>query len=354
MQRVRIGRRQAPSTTRILAVAAVAVVAACSDQAATGPGSEPALMPLLSAPAPTVFIFGRITDFQGDAVPDPDAVTPPDLSSATITVANGSLTFAVRLATFDPDRTSVTLSLDTDQDPATGHPGIDAGGSDAAIMGTEFIVNLGGAYYAGQAQVMKYVGPPSNLFSTVGTFPVTFDQNGMDVTFPLSAIGNDDGLVNFKVTSQVQITDVGFTGVLDYMPDVGVAAGSTTVLTKESAPVRFHPRTGEVTTTQSVFGNANVGRKFTSVDEACLDFEFSGDVLDPGEEVRITIDGHDAGGFANFGTGAQATRTTCRNKDYQPEEVGLLLDGKAKLQFMTLAGSVTLRSVTLRVTGTPR
>jgi hypothetical protein len=171
---------------------------------------------------------GIVRDPTGDAAFDPDAPVPPDLVSASVAIAVGRLNFSVRFApgAFDPNRTNATLLLDTDQNPATGHPGSDAGGADAGIIGSEFIVDLGGAFNAGQARLLKYMGSP-NLFSLAGSFPVTFGANGMDVAFPLSSIGNDDGLVNFKVTSAAQISDVGFTGVLDYMPNVGLPAAST-------------------------------------------------------------------------------------------------------------------------------
>ena len=351
MRPARIWRQ---SSRTILAVAALALAAACSDQAPTSPAGALVPMPQLSRPVATVFYFGRVTDPAGDALPYADV--PPDLVSATITVAGGNVDFSVRFApgAFDPDRTSITLNLDTDQDPATGSPGVDAGGSDAGIFGADYIVALGGAYYAGQALLMKYAGPPGNLFSAVGTFPVSFVQDGMDVGFPLSAIGSDDGLLNFKVTGEFQITDVGFTGVLDYMPNLGLAAGSTAAISEVTADVRFHPRGGEVSTTQSVSGIGNVRMKFSSVQLACLVFEFSDDLFDPGDVLAMTVDGRDWGGLVNPGSVPQATRTLCHDASYDPEGVVDFMDGKAKLTFTTLSGSVTLSSVALKVAGVPR
>lgn len=348
MRRVRIWR---PGSRTILAIAALAVAAACSDQAPTSSSGPIAPMAQLSRPAPTVFTFGRVTDPAGDALPY--AEVPPDLVSATIRVAGGNLEFAVRFApgAFDPNRSSITLNLDTDQNRATGAPGVDAAGADAAIMGTDYILDLGGAYYAGQALLMKYTG---GLFSAVDTCPVVFVQDGMDVGFPLSAIGSDDGLLNFKVTGQFQITDVGFTGVLDYMPNVGLAAGSTTALSEVTADVRFHPRGGQVSTTRSVSGIGNVRMKFSSVQQACLTFEFSDDLLDPGDDFAITVDGKDWGGFGNPGVVSQATRTLCHDAGYDPESVVDFVDGKAKLTFTMQSGSVTLGSVALKVAGVPR
>jgi hypothetical protein len=178
-------------------------------------------------------LFGQVTDPSGDAgIPPPPAV-PPDLISASVTVSNGSMNLGVRFApgAFNSETTFVVFSLDTDQNPSTGHPGLDEFGTiDAGIIGSDFLVTLGSAFNAGRAQVLKYVGPPINTFAFVASFPVTFSQDGMDVTVPLSAIGSDDGLLNFKVVSVVQIAPNGFTGILDVMPNVGLPAGSTSGL----------------------------------------------------------------------------------------------------------------------------
>jgi hypothetical protein len=119
-----------------------------------------------------------------------------------------------------------------------------------------------------------------------------------------------------------------------------------------SAPVRFHPRAGEVTITRSVSGGGNVHLKFSSVEEACIEFAFSGDLLTSGDHFNIWIDGSDAGGF--IGSVPQANRTLCWNRIFHPEIVADLLDGKAKLKFTMLSGSVRLRSATLTISGSPR
>ncbi len=182
----------------------------------------------------TIAVFfsgsGEVTDSIGDAGSDDRVPISPDLASATITVSSGSMTINVRFATgtFNLITTSIQTHLDTDQNPSTGHPGSNSSGiDDSGIIGVEYLINMGSDYYrtqADQAEIMRYAGTP-NSFTHVGYVPVTYVDNGMDVTIPLSIIGNDDGRLNFKVTCDTQISPGGFTGVLDTMPDIGLPPG---------------------------------------------------------------------------------------------------------------------------------
>src|SRR6266566_2205043 len=97
-----------------------------------------------------------------------------------------------------------------------------------------------------------------------------------------------------------------------------------------TATVHLHPPAGEVTTTQSVSGSANVAMKFLSVDAT------------------------DAGSFFNPGSEPEPTRTFCWVATLHPTIVAEFMDGKAKLKFMAGSGSVTLGSVTLTISGSPR
>jgi hypothetical protein len=176
--------------------------------------------------------FGQAFD-TGDSVFTTEAAPAPDIASISATAANGALTLSVRFAqgAFDPHRTSVSFHLDTDQNPATGQPGVAASGTlDNGIIGVDYIVNIGSDYYGASASLLKY-GGTLNFFTGVagGPFPVTYTADGMDVTIPLSAIGNTSGLINFKATSVLQVSVNGFTGILDTAPDVGLAAAQTTI-----------------------------------------------------------------------------------------------------------------------------
>jgi len=173
-----------------------------------------------------VTISATATDPSGDAATDSRVVTSPDLISMTATAAGGTLTLSVRFApgTFDSQTTEAEVLLDTDQNPTTGSPGSDAGGvHDAGIIGVDYLMRMGSALNGSQARVFQYAGTP-NSFTAIGSTTVTFVTDGMDVTIPLSLLGHDDGQMNIKVTTAAQVSPTGSTGVLDYMPDVGVAA----------------------------------------------------------------------------------------------------------------------------------
>jgi len=166
-------------------------------------------------------ITGSVTDPAGDATDwaglDPD----PDLVSATVSSNGVDLILTVGFApgTFDESTAMVDFLLDTDQDTATGHPGTDAGCTrDASVLGTDFIVKVGVATLPQTWSMSGCNAPGTSSFA--GTFAVV--ENGYEATVPISLIGADDGVLNFKVISFA----VG-TNVLDYMPDTGLASGVT-------------------------------------------------------------------------------------------------------------------------------
>lgn len=167
---------------------------------------------------------GGVTDPAGDAT--------LDLLSGDVSTDGTNMVFTTRYgAGFDPTTSRAQFSLDTDQLNSTGHPGINAGGTtDAAAVGSDFLVNFN-PNFDGQtphtATVLKYAGT-LNEFTFVGSQPVTVLPDGYTVTIPLSMLDGDDGQLNYKVTSSQQISDVGSTGILDVMPDAGLAPGTVT------------------------------------------------------------------------------------------------------------------------------
>ncbi len=65
-----------------------------------------------------------------------------------------------------------------------------------------------------------------NTFVTVATVPATILADGHHVAFSLDLLGDDDGELAYKVTVQTQVSPTpGFTGIQDYMPDLGDPAG---------------------------------------------------------------------------------------------------------------------------------
>jgi hypothetical protein len=90
----------------------------------------------------------------------------------TVTLAPGTLSQA---------QTLVSTILDSDENPNTGSPGIDSGATDAAVMGTDYVINA--------------VAPRSSQQALV-----------------------------LRATSQY-LSDTTATGITDYMPDAGLAPG---------------------------------------------------------------------------------------------------------------------------------
>ena len=186
-----------------------------------------------------VTITTQVTEAVGDATTGIVTI-PPDLDTAQAIVGGGNLRLTVllgeissevgRVSTFDPATTHIIVNLDVDQNPNTGFAGVDAAHNDAAIFGTDYLVEMGSESEGSTAKVLQFV---NGAFSLVGTFPVTQLQNldgnpeGLQVTIPLSALGNDDGQMNFKVVVQSQLDATpSYTGILDYMPDLTLAPGN--------------------------------------------------------------------------------------------------------------------------------
>jgi hypothetical protein len=61
----------------------------------------------------------------------------------------------------------------------------------------------------------------------VNSIPFTFVSDGFEITIPLSVVGDKDGRFNFKVVSasRIRIDPNTYTGVLDWMPDLGLLPG---------------------------------------------------------------------------------------------------------------------------------
>lgn len=162
----------------------------------------------------------------GDAVGDAVGAGAPDFTCAAGQLAGGNLVLSIAFVpgTFDSDTTRVSFVLDTDQNPATGFPGINSGNGDSAIFGTDYQVSFGSASQGGVANVLQL---PS--FLAMGSGTVEFFDDGMRATIPLALLGGDDGLMNFKALVQTQLTPVAFTTIQDYVTDLGAAPGITAV-----------------------------------------------------------------------------------------------------------------------------
>jgi hypothetical protein len=140
---------------------------------------------------------------------------------ATADIASGSLTIVLQFApgTLDRQTTRVSVLLDTDQDGSTGIRQTDG-------IGADYSMDLAAA--TSQAGVAK--ANPVNCaarlacFEIVGSVPVTVVTDGMQVTVPLSLLGNDDGRLNFQMNSYVLVAP-STTVLFDFMPDSNVPPG---------------------------------------------------------------------------------------------------------------------------------
>jgi len=179
-----------------------------------------------SSPTPTSTFHGAVSDPRGDRLAVLGLTIPPDLIGATIDVSGGSATILVTFAPGTLERTFTMFSvlLDTDENPATGNAGIIG---DSTTFGWDYSISGVNPQGSTVAQIVRALGPgqPGQV-TPIGTATVTFPSDDQArVTVPLSLLGNDDGRMNFKVSGQQWITMSSATGVLDWMPDVGLPPG---------------------------------------------------------------------------------------------------------------------------------
>jgi hypothetical protein len=102
-------------------------------------------------PNPLLGLPGTIADATGNV-----GAGQPDIVCAGVEYTNTILTLRLAFVptTFDPATTSITFFLDTDPNPLTGSPGVNGTGTlDGSLIGSEFIISFGSAYYGGNATV---------------------------------------------------------------------------------------------------------------------------------------------------------------------------------------------------------
>jgi hypothetical protein len=153
-----------------------------------------------SSAAPSIApaaLHGEAADAIGDTIAGSVPV-PPDLVHATVDVASGNITFLIQLApgTLDRQTTRVEVLLDTDQSSSTGIRQLNDLGADYSI---ELVAS------ASQATISRAdaIGCAAfrSCYVSIGSAPIASVQDGMQTTFPLSLLGNDDGRLSFQVFS---------------------------------------------------------------------------------------------------------------------------------------------------------
>jgi len=143
-------------------------------------------------------------------------------------VLGDSLLLQVRFAsgTFSARTTCPTFLLDTDQNPFTGSRGVDGASNDKGLIGVEYMVDIRSTCYGDRARIRQFGGV--DRWEDIGTAPVAFPRDGMDVRIPLSLLGGT-GRLNFKVVTSSELSHCAWTGILDYMPDIGLLPGKTSL-----------------------------------------------------------------------------------------------------------------------------
>jgi hypothetical protein len=147
-------------------------------------------------------LHAEVTDAIGDAPTSAVVPNPPDLVRATVDVARGEITFAIRFAPgWDQATTFLTIDLDVDQNASTGVP--------ASGIGAE--------YEVGPTGVVRFDGMAT---TTVGTPTVATVSDGMDLRFALSLLSGDEGQMDFRVRVHHSLQPA-----FDFLPDLGQPAG---------------------------------------------------------------------------------------------------------------------------------
>jgi len=192
-----------------------------------------------SAPSSTAAVLqGTVTDPAGDALSvAPTVAISPDLVGANIQVTAGNLTITVSFTpgTLSQTQTVWYAELDTDQNPATGRPGIVAPVAgifgDTDLLGVDYEIAAVYPRNSTQATIFHVTAAPPVQPTIVGTASVSFPSaDSARVTVPLTLLGGTDGHMKFKVVAQQWLTDSSTTillrgAFLDYMPDLGLPPG---------------------------------------------------------------------------------------------------------------------------------
>lgn len=139
---------------------------------------------------------GKLTDPRGDVKPSVQLPTPPDLVAATIEVGQGVFTLTISFArgTLSP-QTSVTVYLDTDENPSTGEKTFK---TDRAPIGADYVIRGLQPHDPARASLTHQTGPDQQDFNGIVNV-TTPAPDTRRIELPLSRLGNDDGRLTFKV-----------------------------------------------------------------------------------------------------------------------------------------------------------
>lgn len=128
---------------------------------------------------------------------------------------------------------------------------------------------------------------------------------------------------------------------------VGAALGvpSTAIAQQE---IKLHPK-APVTVTEGAPITAKIKPHEipAALTLVCIDFQFEGDLLDPGETLIVDL-GPSLGAFGsiNFGDTSLPSQSVCTA---QSEHLAAFFDGRERVQVAIEAGSATVTSASLRM-----
>jgi hypothetical protein len=167
--------------------------------------------------------YGEINDPAGDVYP-PDS--GPDLTYASIVNYGDSILLHVEFeqSTFDRLTACAGFMLDTDCDPSTGFPGVDASGSDSKIIACEYEIIARHATDGLEALIIHWLAPNRGEYINSPTTS-KYLNNGFEMMVHIKTSPNNYGKLNFKVCSFTQLSDTSSTGIFDYMTDLGQLVG---------------------------------------------------------------------------------------------------------------------------------
>src|SRR5262249_13864644 len=109
------------------------------------------------------------------------------------------------------------------------------GGTDKAILGTDYMVTFSKVSTSPNATITRYIG--SGGFNAIGTAPASVFSNRLETTLPLSLL-QSDGNINFKVIAFSELGNNSNTAVLDYASTPGLQPGHV-----QPPVLRFSPTT---------------------------------------------------------------------------------------------------------------
>jgi hypothetical protein len=160
-----------------------------------------------------------MSDPAGDAAAWGLSAPPPDLVEFRAAVSGCQLSVTIVFAPggFSAALTGWSVSLDTDENPATGFTGRNSLHVDPASMGAEYLLEVGAT--SSQVDVRRSAAG-GGFAAAHGTVPATIEGDQVSFVVPLEMLGGDDGRMVFSVSSAIRLSSSSSSPVLDYLPDL--------------------------------------------------------------------------------------------------------------------------------------